>query len=260
MTSDTNIKQSNPLKKWGALGVIVGLLVAGYLAGLHEYVSLSNLIKHREAMMQSVSDNFLLAALAYMAIYILIVAVSFPGASALTITSGLIFGGILGGVLTVVGATLGACLIFLIARSSLGDFLEKKAGPFIQKMISGFQKDQFQYLLTLRLTPIFPFWVVNIVPALLNMRLGSYALATLIGIIPGTMAFAYIGAGLDSVIAAQEEANPGCADAGTCSIDISALVTKDLLIALAGLAALSALPFLVKKIRGKNAVDADKNQ
>ena len=244
----------NPLKKWGALGVMIALLIAGYLAGLHEYFSLSNLIKHREAMVTFVSENIVLAALAYMALYILIVAVSFPGASALTITSGLVFGGILGGILTVVGATSGAAIIFLIARSSLGDVLEKKAGPFVQKMIAGFQKDQFQYLLTLRLTPIFPFWVVNIVPALLKMRLLPYATATFLGIIPGTIAFAYIGAGLDSVIAAQEAANPGCADAGTCSIEIGALVTKELLIALVGLAILSALPFVIKKIRGNKPI------
>lgn len=255
MTTNNQKKPANPLKKWGALGVIVALLVGGYLAGLHEYFSLSNLIKHREVMVDFVSENIVLAMLGYLVLYLIIVAVSFPGASALTITSGLIFGGLLGGALTVIGATLGAVIIFLIARSSLGDVLEKKAGPFIQKMIAGFHKDQFQYLLTLRLTPIFPFWVVNIVPALLNMKLGSYALATMIGIIPGTFAFAYIGAGLDSVIAAQEEANPGCADAGTCSIDIGALVTTDLLIALAGLATLSALPFIIKKIRGNKPVD-----
>ncbi len=255
MTTNNQRKTASPIKKWGALGVIIALLIVGYLAGLHEYFSLSNLIKHREAMVYFVSENIVLAMLGYLLLYIIIVAVSFPGASALTITSGLIFGGILGGTLTVIGATLGAIIIFLIARSSLGDVLEKKAGPFIQKMIAGFQKDQFQYLLTLRLTPIFPFWVVNIVPALLNMKLGSYALATMLGIIPGTFAFAYIGAGLDSVIAAQEAANPGCADAGTCSIDIGALVTTDLLIALAGLAALSALPFIIKKIRGKKQVD-----
>ena len=254
MTSVEPQKPINPLKKWGALGVIIALLGAGYFTGLHEYFSLSNLIKHREAMVSFVSDNILLAGLAYVILYLTIVAVSFPGAAALTITSGLVFGGILGGILTVIGATLGAVVIFLIARSSLGDVLEKKAGPFIQKMIAGFQKDQFQYLLTLRLTPIFPFWVVNIVPALLKMRLPSYALATFLGIIPGTMAFAYIGAGLDSVIAAQEDANPGCADAGTCSIDVGALVTKDLLIALAGLAALSVLPFIIKKIRGDKPV------
>ncbi len=250
MISQNDNKTANPVKKWGALGAILALLAVGYLAGLHEYFSLSNLIKHREAMVMFVSDNILIAVLGYVALYVVVVAVSFPGASALTITAGLIFGGVLGGALTVIGATLGAIVIFLIARSSLGDVLEKKAGPFIQKMIAGFQKDQFQYLLTLRLTPIFPFWVVNIVPALLNMKLIPYAIATLIGIIPGTFAFAYIGAGLDSVIAAQEYANPRCADAGTCSIEISALITTDLLIALAGLAALSALPFIIKKIRG----------
>ena len=255
MTANNQKNPANPLKKWGALGGIIALLVIGYVAGLHEYISLSNLIKHREAMVAFVSDNILLAMLGYLVLYIIIVAVSFPGASALTITSGLVFGGILGGVLTVIGATTGAVIIFLIARSSLGEVMEKKAGPFIQKMIAGFQKDQFQYLLTLRLAPIFPFWVVNIVPALLNMKLGQYALATLIGIIPGTFAFAFIGAGLDSVIAAQEEANPGCADAGTCSIEIGALVTTELLVALAGLAALSALPFIIKKIRGNKPIE-----
>ncbi len=255
MTTNNQKNKASPIKKWGALGGILALLVIGYVAGLHEYISLSNLIKHREAMVAFVSDNILLAMLSYLVLYIIIVAVSFPGASALTITSGLVFGGILGGVLTVVGATTGAVIIFLIARSSLGEVMEKKAGPFVQKMIAGFQKDQFQYLLTLRLAPIFPFWVVNIVPALLNMKLGQYALATLIGIIPGTFAFAFIGAGLDSVIAAQEEANPGCADAGTCSIEIGALVTTELLVALAGLAALSALPFIIKKIKGNKPVE-----
>lgn len=249
---------SSAYKKWVAPIVIILLLIVGYAAGLHEHFTLSNLIKHRASLAGFVSENIIVAMISYVLLYITIVAVSFPGASALTITSGLLFGGILAGFLTVVGATIGAVIIFLIARSSLGDFLESKAGPFVNKMIAGFQKDQFQYLLTLRLTPVFPFWVVNIVPALLKMRVFPYALATFIGIIPGTFAFAYIGAGMDSIIAAQEEANPGCADAGTCSIEIGALITTDLLIALAGLAALSALPFIVKKLRGGKAV-ADGN-
>ena len=123
-------------------------------------------------------------------------------------------------------------------------------------MIEGFQKNAFQYLLTLRLTPLFPFWVVNIVPAMLNMKLSSYALATLLGIIPGTFAIAYIGVGLDSVIAAQEAVNPGCANAGTCSIDPKALITKDIIFALAGLAFLSFLPFIISKLKGAKASTA----
>jgi len=237
-------------KKWFPLIVVVGLLVAGYLGGLQEYFSLSKIIQNRTAIGEFVSTNILIASLAYILLYILIVATSFPGASVLTITSGFIFGVIYGGLLTVIGATIGAVIIFLIAKTSFGDFLQQKAGGFVSKMMEGFQRNAFQYLLTLRLTPLFPFWVVNIVPAMLNMKLSSYTTATVIGIIPGTFAIAYIGAGLDSVIAAQEAVNPGCANAGTCSIDPSVLITKDILFALAGLAFLSFLPFIIKKIKG----------
>lgn len=238
------------VKKWLPLVVVVALLVAGYFAGLQEYFSLSNIIKHRASIAEFVSGNLIIASLAYMMLYIIVVATSFPGASVLTITSGFIFGVVYGGILTVIGATIGAIVIFLIAKTSFGDFLQAKAGAFINKMIEGFQKNAFQYLLTLRLTPLFPFWVVNIVPAMLNMKLSSYALATLLGIIPGTFAIAYIGAGLDSVIAAQEAVNPGCANAGTCSIDPKALITKDIIFALAGLAFLSFLPFIISKFKG----------
>ena len=157
---------------------------------------------------------------------------------------------------TVTAATIGAIIIFLIARSSFGEVFQARAGPFINKMTEGFQKDAFQYLLTLRLVPVFPFWVVNIVPALLNMRLLPYGIGTFFGIIPGTFAFTYLGAGLDSVIAEQEKSNPGCVDAGTCTIDPKALVTTDLLLALAALAALSFLPFVLKKVApGKKSTE-----
>ena len=154
---------------------------------------------------------------------------------------------------TVVAATIGAVIIFLIARSSLGEVFENKASGFIEKMAKGFQKDAFQYLLTLRLVPAFPFWVVNIVPGLLNMKLIPYAVATFIGIIPGTFAFTYLGSGLDSVIAEQERANPGCVDAGSCTIDPKALITTDLLLALAALAALSFIPFILKRLSAKKS-------
>ncbi len=243
------------LKKWLPLVAVVALLVGGYLAGLQEYFSLSNIIKHRASIAEFVSNNIVTASFSYMLLYVLVVATSFPGASVLTITSGFIFGVVFGGFLTVIGATLGAVIIFLIAKTSFGDFLQQKAGGFINKMIEGFQKNAFQYLLTLRLTPLFPFWVVNIVPAMLNMKLSSYTIATLIGIIPGTFAIAYIGAGLDSVIAAQEAVNPGCANAGTCSIDPKALITKDILFALGGLALLSFLPFIISKLKGSGSAE-----
>lgn len=252
MTSTNSPDQPAPtgtgyLKRWLPLIVIIALLIGGYMSGLHQKLSLSNLIEQREQIDLFVRENFIAALGIYMVIYIVLVAVSFPGGLALSITSGLVFGWFVAGLATVTAATIGAVIIFLVARSSLGDVLKGRAGPFLSKMMEGFQKDAFQYLLTLRLVPAFPFWAVNIVPGLLNMKLAPYALATFIGIIPGTFAFTYLGAGLDSLIEAQ-----GCEPGQPCSIDPGALVTKELLLALFFLALLSILPFIIKKFRGSD--------
>jgi len=238
-------------KKWIAPLAIAALLLAAWLGGWFDYVSLSSLIMHREALGGFVSQNLVIGLLAYIALYAGLVAISFPGASLLTIAAGFLFGGIVGGIATVFAATLGAVIIFQIARSSFGEAMQKRTGRFVEKMRKGFQEDSFLYLLTLRLTPVFPFWVINIVPALLNMRLAPYAIATFVGIIPGTLAYAYIGAGLDSVIMAQEIAHPGCAAAGTCKIDPGSLITTEVIIAMAGLGFISILPVIVKKLRAK---------
>ncbi len=250
MTSKINKTNKGLLKRWGPVIAVLALLGAGYAAGLHEYVSVSSLVKNRQALGSFVAENLFVSAFGFVAVYAVLVALSFPGASLLTLTAGLLFGGFAGGILTVFGATLGAVAIFLIARSSLGDFLEDKAGPFINRMIDGFQKDAFQYLLTIRLTPVFPFWAVNIVPALLNMKLAPYTLATFLGIIPATFVFAFIGAGLDSILERIREEQPGCGEAGTCSFDFGQLVTTEMLLAMLGLAAISILPLIIRKLRG----------
>ncbi len=237
------------LRKWVPVIAVISAFFIIWLNGWFEYFSLSSMIKDRQMMAEYVADHFFFGTIAYVAIYIVLVAISFPGASLLTIFAGFLFGGIIAGILTVFAATIGAVIIFLIARSSFGTSLEKRAGPFVKKMVDGFRKDSFLYLLTIRLTP-FPFWVMNIVPAMMNMKVGPYALATFLGIIPGTFAYAYIGAGLDSIIAAQEKANPGCADAGTCHIDPSALVTREIVIAITALAVVSFIPVVIKKLRG----------
>ncbi|MEM9279528.1 MAG: TVP38/TMEM64 family protein [Pseudomonadota bacterium] len=227
--------------------------------GLHEYISLSNLIRQREFLSNLVTENLLMAIAGYIMLYTLLVAISFPGASLITMASGLLFGTVVGGTLTVIGATLGATIIFLIARSSFGDFLQTKAGPFMNRMVEGFQKDAFQYLLTIRLTPVFPFWVVNIVPALLNMRLAPYAIATFFGIIPGTFVYASIGTGLDSIFDSVLETQAGCVEANSCEFDFKSLVTPEILYALIGLAAVSFLPFVIKKIRGGQSLAEQTN-
>lgn len=228
--------------------VFLALFVA-WRAGWLDLVSLSSLIRHRAMLASYVEAHPALSYLACFATYAVLVAVSFPGASLLTIISGFLFGGILGGSVSVLAATTGAVAIFLIARSSFGDLFQRRAGPFLSRMVDGFNRDAFNYLLFLRLTPVFPFWVVNIVPGLLNMKLVPYALATALGIIPATYAYAYVGAGLDSLIAAQERANPGCAQAGNCEIDPAALVTPQILFAMVALAVLSLLPVIIRRLR-----------
>jgi uncharacterized membrane protein YdjX (TVP38/TMEM64 family) len=167
------------------------------------------------------------------------VAFSLPGAFLLTVTSGFFFGSVLATCLVVVAATAGATAIFLIAKTALGDPLRARAGPALLKMEDGFRENAFNYLLILRLIPLFPFFLVNLVPAFLGVRLRDYVLATFIGIIPGTFVFAQLGMGLDSILDSEEE------------LSVSSLMSNEVLAALIGLAALSALPLVYKFIRAR---------
>ena len=220
------------VKKFAPLAVIAVILAVGYATGLQNYLSFDALSENKALIDGFVKDNFLLAMAAYLGIYILAVSVSFPGASFLTIAGGAIFGWAIGGTLTVIAATIGASIIFLIAKTSLGDYLAEKAGPRMAKLREGFQEDSFNYLLTIRLAPVVPFWVTNLAPALFGMALSRYALATFIGIIPGTYAYAFIG---DQVGGAVEGSN---------------LVTK-VTLGLAALAAASVIPIVIKWVRRK---------
>lgn len=218
------------LKRWAPLAFIVVILAGGYFAGLDRYFSLDFITENRDKLMERVEENFILSLAAYFAIYTVAVAVSFPGASLITIISGFLFGWFAGGLTTVFAATLGASIIFLAARTSFGDLLQKKAGKRMAKLSEGFQKDAFNYLLTLRLAPIFPFWLINLAPALFGMKLAPYAVATFIGIIPGTFAYAYLGQGLGSTIAGE-----------------GFKVSPSLVAALAVLALVSVMPIVIKR-------------
>lgn len=246
---DTRRAGYGALRKWLPLVILAALMILAFSLGLHKQLTLSNLIMQRQDLLAFVDQNLVLAVVVYLLIYMVSVALSFPGASLLTIAGGFLFGWVLGGIATVFGATLGACAVFLVARSSVGEILTERAGPFLSRLAEGFRKDAFHYLLFLRLTPVFPFWLVNIAPAIFKMPLPSYTLATFAGIIPGTFAFTFIGSGLDSVIAAQEAASPGCAAAGSCQVDVGALVTPQLLVAFFALGIASLIPVVLKKLR-----------
>ena len=168
--------------------------------------TLDALRDYQDSLAGFVQANGVMAALAYVAVYIAAVALSFPGASILTAAGGLMFGVAAGTAFALLSATIGATLLFLIARTSLGELLAERAGPRVQRLRKGFQEEGFSYLLFLRLVPLFPFWLVNLAAALFGMRLVPYVAATAIGIVPGTFVLAYFGDGLGTAIGGDEPA------------------------------------------------------
>jgi uncharacterized membrane protein YdjX (TVP38/TMEM64 family) len=240
------------LRRWAAPLMIAALMLVVFATGLHEYLSLQNLAENRQQLRSVTAANLTLAIAVYMLVYAACVTLSIPGSAILTIMGGFLFGWVVGGVATVFAATLGASAVFQIAKSSFGDALTKRAGPFLTRFKDGFAADAFNYLLFLRLVPAFPFWLVNIAPALANVKLRTFAAATFLGIIPGTFAFAFVGEGLDSVIAAQTRANAAClAEKGPAScpfdLSLSGLITTQLLIAFAALGVVALIPVVLKK-------------
>ncbi len=234
--------------------LILGLVaVVIYSQGWYKYISIEQLATHQEFLQNYIANNFLFALLIYMGLYILATALSFPGATFLTLAGGLLFGWLAGGLATVVAATVGATIIFMIAKTALGETLASKAGPFVNKLADGFKEDAFNYLLFLRLVPVFPFWLVNIVPGLLGVKLTTFFVATLVGIIPGTFAYIFIGVGLDSVIDAQLAPYQACLSSGKtdCAFQFSPkeLITTELIIAFVLLGIVSLIPIVLKKLK-----------
>src|SRR5689334_813435 len=240
-----------------AIGIFAG--VAYYCVGAHG-ISLESLVSHRTAIDAFVIEHRLLAVLSYIALYVIVVALSLPGAAFLTLAGGFLFGVALGASASVVGATFGATCIFLVARTAVGESLLRWAGPRAQQLAKGFRDDAFSYLLFLRLVPAFPFFLVNLVPAFAGVRLGPFIAATAIGIIPGAIVFALAGVGLDSMIAAQKNSYDQCiAASGTdcrLAFDPADVLTPQLIAALVALGLLALMPVVVKYWRSRSRTAA----
>jgi uncharacterized membrane protein YdjX (TVP38/TMEM64 family) len=217
--------------------LLVGLVLFWAL-GLRRYFSFDTLSQHHAALAAWVAAHGVLAVLAFVASYALVVAFSLPIAVLITPLAGFLFGTWLGAALAMIGATLGAVAVFLAARTALRDVFRARAGKTLAKLEDGFKRDAFNYLLFLRLVPVFPFWLVNIVPALLGMSLGAYTLATAIGIIPGAVVYASIGAGFGMLFERGEMP------------DLGVIFEWRILLPLLGLAALSLAPIVYIRLKG----------
>jgi len=217
--------------------LLLAVLAAAWALGVRSYLSWAALAREQSALHALVAAHPWRSAAAYVALYAVAVGVSLPGGVVLTVAGGLLFGAALGAALAVLGASLGAVLLFLAARHALAGFLAARAAPLLARIGPGLQRDGFSYLLALRLLPVFPFWLVNLAPALLGMRLAPYAAATALGVIPATVVFAGLGAGVGGVLAAGGRPN------------VSLILAPHVLLPLLGLAALSLAPVLWRRGR-----------
>ena len=217
-----------------AIGLGLALFFA---AGLQRYLTFEALAENRALLLDWAAANRVLAALLYVLVYVVVVAGSLPGGAVATLAGGFLFGTLAGGTLAVAGATIGATLLFLAARTALGDALRAKTGSSLARLEAGFAKNALSYLLFLRLVPVFPFFLVNLAPAFLGVSLRVYVIGTFLGILPATFVFASVGAGLGSVFDRGERP------------DLGIVLSAPVLLPLLALAALALVPVALARFR-----------
>jgi len=218
--------------------LLVGLALF-FAFGLQRYLGCDTLRDNRTWLLGWVESHRLTAIAVFMALYATVVALSIPSAAALTVTAGFLFGAVLATGMVAVAGTLGATILFLAARTAFRDLLRARAGPWLARLERGFAENGLSYLLVLRLVPIFPFFVVNLVPAFLGLGLRTYVVGTLLGIIPGTFVYTSLGAGLGSIFDSG----------GQCTLQH--VLTPQLVLALVGLGLLAMLPIAYRRFTAR---------
>ncbi len=231
--------------------ILLLIIIIFFASGLHKSFNFDQLAINYAKIDNYVSQNPLLAPLIAIMIYISATALSFPLAWLLSVSIGLIFGWVTAFIIVLIGATIGASILFLLAQYSFADFFKAKSSKLIKKIAKNFQNDAASYLLFLRLVPLFPFTLVNVVPAILGVKFFTFVWTTALGIIPGVIAYTYAGEGLRSIIIIRANAClnniPPCGQ----SLASSDLVTKEIIIAISLLGVISLIPILLKTFRPK---------
>jgi len=233
-------KRAFQLFRWIPLLILIILVALIYHFQWHEYLTFDSLSKHHKQLELWTQQHYSTVVLIFIFTYIFVVATSIPGgAMTLTVSGGFLFGIIPAALYVVLAATLGASILFMIVKTALGSWLSQKAKGWVKRLEEGFKHNAFNYLLFLRLLPLFPFWVVNIVPALLNVKLRDFFFATLLGIIPGTLVYASVGNGLEHVFEKGE------------ALNLSLIFDPEIFIPILILAILSIVPIAYKKLKAR---------
>ncbi|HEU4558982.1 MAG TPA: TVP38/TMEM64 family protein [Longimicrobium sp.] len=220
-------------KKLVLATIIVGAIAAFFALGGHRWLDFEALKENRAALLEFTERNYVTVVLGVAAAYIILTALSLPQAVLLTLASGFLLGRWVGTAVVVIAATIGATLAFLAARYLFADAARRKMAPRLQRVAKGFEEDAFSYLLFLRLVPVFPFWMVNLVSAFTPVTTRTYMAATFLGIIPGTFVYTNLGRRLATLQSGRD------------------LFDRETLLALALLGLLSLVPIAWKKIRNR---------
>lgn len=237
------------LKRFAPIVIILIAAAVVIASGAYKHLSFAALRENYEGISAFVAENLLLAIILFVVAYIVVTALSLPGATLMSVLGGFLFGIWVGTLIIVISATAGAAILFFAVKTALGDSLRKRVGPSLRKMEDGFRENAFSYLMLLRLAPLFPFFVVNIAPAIFGVSLRTFIIATFIGIIPGAFAFASVGNGLGAVLAAGED------------LQLSGLLLKpEVLTPIIALSILALIPIVYKAIRKTPASDEEGSQ
>ncbi len=241
LMSETTQAPRNGLARHIPLLVILAVAAVGFFT-LGDYLTFETLRDNREALLAWRDANYWAMAAAFVGIYIVIVAFSLPGAAVASMTGGFLFGLFAGTVFNVFAATIGASAIFLAARWGLGESLTKRVESSegtIKKLKDGLRENEISVLFLLRLVPVVPFFVANLVPALVGVRFRNFLITTALGIIPGGIVYTWIGVGLGGVFDRGE------------TPDISLLWEPFVIGPIIGLCVLATLPIVIKSLRGR---------
>lgn len=220
--------------------VILGAAIFGTIA-LREELSFQTLARHREALLAFRDAHYLWAVLAFLAAYVVIVTLSLPGGVVATLTGGFLFGLFPGVLYNVAAAGTGAILVFLAARWGYGAALARRleaSGGKAARLQASLRENEWPVLFLMRLVPLVPFFIANLIPAFVGTSLHRFAVSTYLGIIPGGLVFTSVGAGLGEVFAQGK------------APDLGVIFTTPVLLPLLGLVLLAALPMLLRAAKG----------
>ncbi len=238
---EARLETGRGTRRWGRLLLLPVLIALGvaaiFILHLDRYLTFDTLAANRAWLLRQVAEHLAVTILAFIAVYVAATTLSLPGSSILTMTAGFLFGPILGTSVAVIAATIGATLLFAVARTSLGEVFRDRTQGALTALREGFRKDVFNYLLFLRLVPLFPFWLINLVAAFLDVPLRVFILATLIGIVPGAAVYASIGSGLGSILDRGQKP------------DLGIIFSPVFLIPMLAFAALSLAPIVYRRLR-----------